>query len=71
MSYKYRRRRELKTSLISLCPICLDAFVNTHAYVVQKAHFSQKEMDTCCYCQSRRGWDYIVLNKLSHTTPKI
>ena len=47
-------------NLLTLCGICLGQFINSNEHIVRRADHNQPHMDVCCYCSTRRGWDYIV-----------
>lgn len=48
--------------LLTLCPTCRRNFEETPNKVVIKADYEQKYKDTCCFCNTRNGYDYVVMN---------
>ncbi len=59
-----------KSSLICLCPVCLNRFFDVGRYKILRADYCQDSKDTCTYCQIRMGYDYYVTRK-QRTSPLI
>ncbi len=58
-----------KSSLICLCPVCLNRFFNVGKYRILRADYCQDSKDTCTYCQTRMGYDYYVTRKQNAVSP--
>ena len=48
---------------LCLCSRCLSDFYATNQYIIKRADANQFEKDICSFCNTRRGFDYIVENK--------
>lgn len=51
-----------ETDRITLCKNCASGFYDTEMFDIQRDHKSQ-EASSCCYCNSRMGFDYFVKEK--------
>ena len=54
-------KKENKEFIICLCSSCLMNFLNTEKFSVKR--LTNKEKDTCTYCQQRKGFDYKIERK--------
>lgn len=50
-------------SIRTLCGVCLCSFVESKAFKIAIVPSADRSMDTCTVCQTRRGHDYIVMNR--------
>ena len=50
-------------SIRTLCGVCLRHFVESKAFRIAIVPSADKSMDTCTVCQTRRGHDYVVMNR--------
>ena len=54
---------ELIRSIRTLCGVCLCSFVESKAFKIAIVPSADRSMDTCTVCQTRRGHDYVVMNR--------
>lgn len=54
---------EMVRSIRTLCSVCLQHFVDTKTFRIALVPSVDKTLDTCTVCQSRRGHDYVVINR--------
>lgn len=54
---------EMVRSIRTLCSVCLQHFVDAKAFRIALIPSVDKTLDTCTVCQSRRGHDYVVINR--------
>lgn len=54
---------EMVRSIRTLCSVCLQHFVDAKAFRLALVPSVDKTLDTCTVCQSRRGHDYVVINR--------
>lgn len=54
---------EMVRSIRTLCSVCLQHFVDAKAFRIALVPSVDKTLDTCTVCQSRRGHDYVVINR--------
>ena len=47
----------------TLCGVCLCSFVESKAFKIAIVPSADRSMDTCTVCQTRRGHDYVVMNR--------
>ena len=50
-------------SIRTLCGVCLCSFVESKAFKIAIVPSADRSMDTCTVCQTRRGHDYVVMNR--------
>ena len=50
-------------SIRTLCSTCLRHFVDAKAFKIALVPSADRSMDTCTVCQTRRGHDYVVMNR--------
>ena len=55
---------EMIKSIRTLCATCLRHFVEAKAFKIALVPSADRSMDTCTVCQTRRGHDYVVIQKL-------
>lgn len=46
-----------------LCPVCVKAFYESQEHFVKRADMYQSKKDTCMFCNSRQGYDYLIRKK--------
>lgn len=46
-----------------LCPVCVKAFYDSQEHFVKRADMYQSKKDTCMFCNSRQGYDYLIRKK--------
>ena len=49
-----------KPVLMCLCPICAKPFYDSKEHFIQRADKNQNLKDTCMFCNSRQGYDYLI-----------
>ena len=54
---------EMIKSIRTLCATCLRHFVEAKAFKIALVPSADKSMDVCTVCQTRRGHDYVVMNR--------
>ena len=54
---------EMIRSIRTLCGVCLCSFVESKAFKIAIVPSADRSMDTCTVCQTRRGHDYVVMNR--------
>lgn len=54
---------EMVKSIRTLCGVCLQHFVDVKAFRIALVPSVDKTLDTCTVCQTRRGHDYVVINR--------
>ena len=54
---------ELIRSIRTLCASCLRHFVEAKAFKIAIVPSADNSMDTCTVCQTRRGYDYVVMHR--------
>ena len=54
---------EMIRSIRTLCGVCLCSFVESKAFKIAIVPSADRSMDTCTVCQTRRGPDYVVMNR--------
>ena len=54
---------EMIRSIRTLCGVCLYSFVESKAFKIAIVPSADRSMDTCTVCQTRRGHDYVVMNR--------
>ncbi|MGN0661849.1 MAG: hypothetical protein ACI4LE_01745 [Faecalibacterium sp.] len=52
---------EMIRSIRTLCTVCLQEFVESNAYRIALVPNVEKCLDECSFCQTRRGFDYVVI----------
>lgn len=52
---------EMVKSIRTLCTICLRHFVEAKTFRIGIVPSVDGSMDTCTVCQTRRGFDYVVM----------
>ena len=60
---------EMIRSIRTLCGVCLCSFVESKAFKIAIVPSADRSMDTCTVCQTRRGHDYVVMNRRTNTPP--
>lgn len=45
---------------LTLCPRCLRTFMLKPNSIIHRSDYMQIEKDTCCLCQVRMGYDYVI-----------
>ena len=50
-------------SIRTLCGVCLCSFVESKAFKIAIVPSADRSMDPCTVCQTRRGHDYVVMNR--------
>ena len=53
----------INASIRTLCGVCLCSFVESKAFKIAIVPSADRSMDTCTVCQTRRGHDYVVMNR--------
>ena len=53
-------RKRDKPILMCLCPICAKPFYDSKEHFIQRADKTQNLKDTCMFCNSRQGYDYLI-----------
>ena len=48
-------------SIRTLCGVCLRHYVETKAFKIAIVPNKDRCMETCTVCQTRRGYDYVVM----------
>ena len=48
-------------SIRTLCGVCLRHYVETKAFKIAIVPNKDRCMETCTVCQTRRGYDYVVI----------
>lgn len=48
-------------SIRTLCGVCLRHYVETKAFKIAIVPNKDRCMETCTVCQTRRGYDYVVV----------
>ena len=48
--------------LLTLCPVCLSQFINSHEHIVKRVSRRQTK-ETCMYCNVRGGYDYRIIHR--------
>ena len=56
---------EMVKSIRTLCGTCLRHFVDAKAFKIALVPSPDRSMDTCTVCQMRRGYDYVVMHRLT------
>ncbi len=54
---------EMIKSIRTLCPRCLRDFVESKAFRIAIVPSADKSLDTCSFCQTRLGRDYVVMSR--------
>ena len=54
---------EMVKSIRTLCSTCLRHFVDAKVFKIALVPSADRSMDTCTVCQTRRGHDYVVMNR--------
>ena len=54
---------EMIKSIRTLCATCLRHFVEAKAFKIAIVPSADNSMDTCTVCQTRRGYDYVVMHR--------
>lgn len=54
---------EMIRSIRTLCGACLCSFVESKAFKIAIVPSADRSMDTCTVCQTRRGYDYVVMHR--------
>lgn len=54
---------EMIRSIRTLCSVCLQHFVDAKTFRIALVPSVDKTFDTCTVCQSRRGHDYVVIDR--------
>lgn len=54
---------EMVRSIRTLCSVCLQHFVEANAFKIALVPSVDKVFDTCSFCQTRRGHDYVVIKR--------
>ena len=54
---------EMIKSIRTLCATCLRHFVEAKAFKIAIVPSTDNSMDTCTVCQTRRGYDYVVMHR--------
>jgi hypothetical protein len=54
---------EMVKSIRTLCGVCLNQFVDSKAFRISVVPSVDRSWDTCTVCQTRRGYDYIVMQR--------
>lgn len=49
-----------ESTLLTLCPVCLEAFRDVRGIRVRRADPYQPVKEPCTYCQTRFGYDYYI-----------
>lgn len=52
---------EMVKSVHTLCPRCLNQFWQTEKFQIVRLPSVDGSKDTCTVCQTRRGFDYVVM----------
>jgi mRNA interferase MazF len=58
--YEDGGRTEGDSLLLTLCPNCARQFYNSPEYKIRRANPAQDVKESCVYCSSGRGFDFIV-----------
>ena len=46
-----------------LCPVCVKVFYESPEHFVKRADRNQQKKETCMFCNSRKGYDYLKRKK--------
>lgn len=46
-----------------LCPVCAGVFYDSLDHFIQRADMHQRKKETCMFCKSRGGYDYLIRKK--------
>lgn len=57
-------KKSEKPILITLCPICAKPFYESGEHFINRADKTQVKKETCMFCNSRLGYDYLIRKKL-------
>ena len=52
-----------KPILLCLCPVCAKPFYESKEHFIQRVDKNQKTKDTCMFCNTRSGYDYLIRKK--------
>lgn len=64
ISLEINRKPDWKDALVlCLCPACARGFYDSGEHYIKRADYKQTVKDTCTYCNTRQGYDYLVLQK--------
>lgn len=59
-----RREREApEEMLLCLCPTCASQFYNSPVHVIRRVDPLQRAMESCTYCEVRKGYDYRITHR--------
>ena len=48
---------------LCLCPVCAKIFYESPEHFIKRADYGQRKKEVCMFCQSRKGYDYLIRNK--------
>ena len=48
---------------LCLCPVCAKVFYESPEHFIQRADYGQRKKEVCMFCQSRKGYDYLIRKK--------
>lgn len=52
-----------KPILLCLCPVCAKPFYESKEHFIKRMDKNQKIKDTCMFCNTRSGYDYLIRKK--------
>lgn len=52
-----------KPILLCLCPICAKQFYHSPQHFIVRANQNQLEKETCMFCNTKQGYDYLIRKK--------
>lgn len=52
-----------KPILMCLCPVCAKPFYHSKEHFIIRANQNQKIKDVCMFCNTRKGYDYLIRKK--------
>jgi len=52
-----------KPLLLCLCPVCAKVFYESPEHFIKRADYGQQKKEVCMFCQSRKGYDYLIRKK--------
>lgn len=58
-------RKRDKSVLMCLCPICAKHFYDSPKHYIVRADPDQTAKETCMFCNTRQGYDYLIRKKYS------
>ncbi len=63
MRKRKRGKNRNGTILLTLCARCAQQFYDSGEHIIRRADPKETIMETCSYCDQRRGWSYTIQNR--------